>query len=108
MRFFFLMIPRPPRASPFPVAVRLHGSKVVVTGYSVGSGTDPDYATIAYDEATGQVLWTEHYDGPGNAEDIAYAVVVSPDGSKVFVTGSSTGSGTGSDYSTIAYDAATW
>jgi len=83
------------------------GSKVFVTGMSVGSGTDFDYETVAYDAATGKLLWASRYDGPGNGADQATALGVDPDGSKVFVTGYSTGAGSGYDYATIAYDAAT-
>src|SRR5206468_3271033 len=91
------------------VAVSPDGSKAFVTGYSYGgSGTFDDYATIAYDAATGQALWVKRYNGPGNGNDTAYSVAASPDGSKAFVTGDSYGgSGTSDDYATIAYDAAT-
>jgi WD40 repeat protein len=92
----------------YSVAASLDGSKVFVTGPSFG-GTDTscDYATIAYDAATGGVLWTVRYNGPGGF-DSAYVVAASPDGSRVFVTGQSFGgTGTGGDYATIAYDAAT-
>jgi PQQ-like domain len=81
------------------------GSKVFVAGYSTGSTTGYDYATLAYDAATGGRLWATRYDGPGNADDFANDLVVSPDGSKVFVTGGSTGSTNNFDYATIAHAA---
>jgi len=81
------------------------GSAVFVTGLSAGSDTASDYATIAYDASSGAVLWARRYNGPANGDDSAAALAASPDGSAVFVTGSSTGSTSSSDYLTIAYDA---
>ncbi|WP_084734614.1 S8 family serine peptidase [Actinophytocola xinjiangensis] len=81
------------------------GSTVYVTGRSEGV-VDDDYATIAYDTATGEQRWLRRYDGPAAGSDIANAVAVSPDGSAVFVTGHSTGVGTDNDIGTVAYAAA--
>jgi hypothetical protein len=67
-------------------------------------GHQPDYATIAYDAATGVELWTARYDGPANSYDYAYSVAASLDGSRVFVTGFSDRASS-SDYVTIAYEA---
>ena len=74
-----------------------------MTGYSPGSDLDFDYTTVAYEGSAGTVLWTRRYDGPANEGDYAYAVAVSPDGSKVAVTGGSFGSGTSYDFVTVAY-----
>jgi glucose dehydrogenase len=58
--------------------------------------------------STGAQLWAARYDGGGSGNDIAYAVAVSPDSSKVFVTGPSVGANsignkTDYDYATVAY-----
>src|SRR5215216_1445155 len=87
------------------VAVSPDGSTVFVTGGSVGSTSGTDYTTVAYDASTGAKRWLERYNGPGNYEDYAHALRVSPDGSTVFVTGESIGSDGGYDYATVAYDA---
>lgn len=85
------------------------GSIVFVTGESRFSSTssDWDFATVAYDANDGEELWVTRYDGPGNDEDKANALVVSPDGSTVFVAGWSMGNGTSLDYAMVAYDATT-
>jgi WD40 repeat protein len=87
------------------VAVDPGGQKVYVTGVSQGATSKADYATIAYSAASGKQLWVRRYNGPGNGRDIPIRVAVSPDGSRVYVTGSSMGAGSNYDYATIAYGA---
>jgi WD40 repeat protein len=89
------------------MAVSPNGKMVFVTGASKGTSSEFDYATVAYQAATGAQLWVKRYNGPGNGDDEAVAVAVSPDGGKVFVTGSSEGTSSGLDYATVAYRAST-
>lgn len=81
---------------------------VFVTGYSRGSNTWNDWATIAYSQE-GVPLWTNRYDGPGNDSfgdigDQATAMAVGTDGT-VFVTGFAAffNNDYNPDYATIAY-----
>jgi len=81
-----------------------NSGNVYVTGYSAGSGTYYDYATIKYD-SIGDTVWVRRYNGPENGSDDAYAIAVDGLGN-VYVTGYSYGSGTSSDYATIKYNSA--
>jgi uncharacterized delta-60 repeat protein len=83
------------------IAVDTSGN-VYVTGFSHGSGTYNDYATVKYD-TNGNQLWVVRYDGPANSADFANAIAVDTSGN-VYVTGWSFGSGTNYDYATIKYD----
>ena len=52
-------------------AVAVDGSNnVIVTGYSLATAANYDYATIKYSSA-GVPLWTNRYNGPGNGDDDA-------------------------------------
>jgi outer membrane protein assembly factor BamB len=83
-------------------AITPDGQTAVVTGTSTNADGNLDYATIAYDVATGSRRWTARYDGMHVGPDEARALAISPDGTTVFVTGDSS-----YDYATIAYDLAT-
>jgi len=75
-----------------------------VTGFSHGSGTEEDYATVKYDP-DGNQSWAMRYSGPvmGNRDDTAYAIAADNAGN-VYITGRSYGSSsTGNDYATIKY-----
>ena len=84
-------------------AIALDSSgNIYVTGSSLGTGTDYDYATIKYNSA-GVEQWVARYNGLGDSVDIATSIAVAADGG-VGVTGYSGGAGTGFDYATIMYD----
>ncbi len=91
----------------YGLAVSPDGSTVFVTGHSAGQTSFDDYATVAYRASTGQRLWVNRYNGPGNSGDIVTALGVSPDGSTVFVTGYSAGQTSFDEYATVAYSAST-
>jgi DNA-binding beta-propeller fold protein YncE len=92
---------------PSSIAASPDGTLVFVTGSTwKDSQKQADYATVAYDTASGDEVWEARYDGPTHREDDALSVVVSPDGSKVFVSGRSGGQAS-DDFATVAYDSAT-
>jgi outer membrane protein assembly factor BamB len=90
----------------YSVAVSPNGKAVFITGESLTTTPGEDYATVAYNAATGAQLWAARYNGPSN-NGAATEVAVSPDSKAVFVTGSSLGTPTGEDYATVAYSAVT-
>jgi hypothetical protein len=77
-------------------------SNVYLTGYSSGTPWGVDYVTIKYN-ATGAKLWEARYNGPGNGDDLAYALTVDATGN-VYVTGVSYDVTTSDDYTTIKYN----
>ena len=84
-------------------AMAIDGSgNVYVTGVSIGSGTDADYATIKYN-SSGQEQWVARYNGPANGSDYGQAIAVDNAGN-IYVTGWSRGAGTNFDYATIKYN----
>jgi len=91
----------------YSLAVSPDGGTVFVTGASAGATSDMDYATVAYNAATGAQRWVMRYNGPANGSDSAFSVAVSPGRGTVFVTGVSAGAISGRDYATVAYNAAT-
>jgi WD40 repeat protein len=88
------------------IATAPDGSMIFVAGTGYLRRSDYDFVTIAYDARTGAQRWIDRYDGPAGAEDYVDSLVVSPDGSRVFVSGTSFGSGS-DDVATIAYRVST-
>jgi uncharacterized delta-60 repeat protein len=75
---------------------------VYVTGSSYSPARDDDYVTIKYSPDSNQAVWVARYNGPGNGLDWACAIAVDS-ADNIYVTGCSTGSGTGWDYTTVKY-----
>jgi WD40 repeat protein len=92
------------------LAVSPDGAKVFVAGYTQVSlfPLHHDWLTLAYDTATGATLWRRVFDGRSHGDDAAEGVAISPDGSTVFVSGSSDGTAeASSDFLTVAYASST-
>jgi uncharacterized delta-60 repeat protein len=85
----------------YSIAVDSSGN-VYVTGFSPGSGTGSDYATVKYDSA-GAEQWVARYNGLGNSDDYARSVAIDSSGN-VYVTGESMGSGANYNYATVKYN----
>lgn len=87
------------------ITVAPDGSAVYVTGHQTCVKPAANcYLTVAYNATTGASLWTEEVSNDGDAQSIA----VAPDGSAVYVTGGASPNGRAhSEYSTVAYNAAT-
>ncbi|HVL87101.1 MAG TPA: hypothetical protein VM681_03700, partial [Candidatus Thermoplasmatota archaeon] len=62
------------------------GSTLYVAGTSTTRASS-DFLTMALDPQSGLSRWIATYDGPGNHLDLAIAIDVSTDGSRVFVGG---------------------
>jgi hypothetical protein len=90
----------------YAIGLAPDGTALYVTGRSTDAYHGSyDYATVAYDTGGGAELWSARYHGPGSTgDDQAYDLALNPVRGTVYVTGSSTGRGTGLDYATVAYD----
>jgi hypothetical protein len=80
------------------------GNNVIVTGQSTGAAGPGGFATIKY-SSEGIPLWTNRYNGPGNADDSPSALALDA-GDNVIVTGESIGLGGNYDGVTIKYSSA--
>ncbi|HEX6934605.1 MAG TPA: PQQ-binding-like beta-propeller repeat protein [Streptosporangiaceae bacterium] len=91
----------------FALAVSPDGKTVFVTGQSSAASSGADYATVAYNAATGAPLWSTRYGGPGTSYDSARSLAIGPGGRRLFVSGFSAGANSAEVYATVAYDTAT-
>ncbi len=87
------------------VAVSPDGSRVFAAGTTATTAGDRDFTVEAYDPSNGDVLWTQNYDREGTLSDRAFAVAVSPDGSRVFAAGVTETAAGGNAFTVRAYNA---
>ncbi len=85
------------------IAVDNNGN-VYVTGYSKGTVTDNDFATLKYGP-DGNLIWTKIHNGSANSSDAGIRVAVDAAGN-VYVSGVSVENSSGQDYCTIKYNSA--
>jgi outer membrane protein assembly factor BamB len=76
------------------------GTALYVTGPSVHNSLN--FLTIAYNAETGDPMWVSEYDSPSHRPDVPASIAVAPDGSTVFVSGSSGQQSKTPDYRTVA------
>jgi uncharacterized delta-60 repeat protein len=75
--------------------------ELYATGYSYNAASNQDYVTVRLDTA-GNEVWQTRFNGPNNNADQALEMAIDA-GGNIYVTGSSKGSGTLNDFSTIKY-----
>jgi len=90
--------------TPWAIAVSPDGATVVAAGMQnhnrEGLNSTTDWAVVAYEAATGNQKWVATFDGGGF--DLPSAMAFSPDGARVYVTGSSIPpEGPASDYDQV-------
>jgi len=85
--------------------LQIDGSgNVYITGFSGGSGSSGDFATIKYNSA-GVQQWLQRYNGSGNGFDVARSLGLDDSGN-VYISGYTTETASGEDFTTIKYNSA--
>jgi DNA-binding beta-propeller fold protein YncE len=94
---------------PSRLAVSPSGDRVYVTGDAPGAEGNSDFLTVAYSSADGSMVWKRRLVASKLGADSPSAIALSPDGGRVFVTGSTRPNYEGdlADFVTVAYDAGT-
>jgi DNA-binding beta-propeller fold protein YncE len=87
------------------LAVAPDGASVYVTGTSLATATEEDFATVAYSASSGAQLWASRHRGPAHGQGDASGVVAGPGGTRVYMTGWDVGENGSVGWDTIAYRA---
>jgi len=74
---------------------------VYITGLTTNTGSFTDYTTMKI-SSNGIIRWMQKFDGPANGSDDAAAIALD-ENNNVYVTGTSLGISSGTDYTTIKY-----
>lgn len=73
---------------PDSIVVSPDGTRAFVSGGSSGAiGLSDSFATVAYDIVTGAKLWEKAWDAPATRQTTLRAAALSPDGSRLYLTG---------------------
>ena len=91
--------------APAEVAFSPDGRTVFLAGSGDGTTRGGEILTIAYRAGSGTTRWSARHDGIPYTREGGVALAVSPNGSKVFVSGNSTRVSTGIDQMVVAYRA---
>lgn len=83
------------------IAVDASGN-VYVAGNTISATSGVNYVTIKYN-SSGSELWTQEFNGSGNADEEARSMVIDGSGN-AYVTGTAWGSGSISNYGTVKYN----
>jgi hypothetical protein len=86
--------------SPVGITVSPDSSEVFVLNATTGPD-NPEYGIVARSTATGAVLWSENY--PNGVDSDPTQMALSPDGTKLFVTGIGDANQQATSYLTVAY-----
>ena len=78
---------------------------IYIAGTSDAYGKGNDIVLIKRDYATGDTLWTRHYNGSANSDDQAVDMEINQTTGDVYITGKTTGLSTGYDIVTLKYSA---
>src|SRR5262245_6165116 len=95
----------PALGSDIAVGIAAGGSRVFVTGTSVGESSGRDIATIAYRASDGAQLWVARHGTTG--DDYAEGLALSPDERRVYILGTIGYLTDSQDYRTLVLDTAT-
>jgi hypothetical protein len=77
------------------------GNFVYITGFVTDTSHNTDMCIIKYN-FNGNQIWANTFNGPGNSDDKAYAIIV--DNTGAYITGYSTDTNNHADITTIKYD----